>query len=44
MFNEIINIPLCVIVVSSVVKEEDKNYPQILLHDCFYEDDVLPDA
>ena len=44
VFNEIINIPVCVIVVSGVVKEEDKYYPQILLHDCFYEHDVLPDA
>ena len=36
-FNEIINIPVCVIVVSSVFKENDRYYPQISLHDCFYE-------
>ena len=32
VFNEIINIPVCVIVVSSVFKENDGYYPQISLH------------
>ena len=40
VFNEMINIPVCVIVVSSVFKENDGYYPQITLHDCFYEKDV----
>ena len=40
-FNEIINIPVCVIAVSSVFKEEDNYYPQISLYDCFYEYDDL---
>ena len=40
LFNEMINIPVCVIVVSSVFKENDIYYPQITLHDCFYEKDV----
>ena len=44
VFNEIINIPVCGIVVSSVAKEEDEYYPQILLHDCFYEHDDSLDA
>ena len=34
--NKIINIPLCVVVLSSIFKE-DGYYPQILLHNCFYE-------
>ena len=42
IFNEIINIPVCVIVISSVFKENDDYYPQILLHDCFYEYDINP--
>ena len=37
IFNEIINIPVCVIVLSSIFKENDEYYPQISLHDCFYE-------
>ena len=40
MFNEIINIPVCVTVVSSFFKENDEYYPQISLHDCFYEYNV----
>ena len=32
-----INIPLCVLIVSSVFKENNSYYPQILLHECFYE-------
>ena len=43
IFNEIVNIPLCVIVVSSVFKENDGYYPQISLLDCFYEKDVSPE-
>ena len=35
--NEIINIPLCVMIISSIFKEDDKYLPQVLLHDCFYE-------
>ena len=42
--NKIINIPVCVITVSSIFKEDSKYHPQILLHDCFYEyeEDVNP--
>ena len=43
--DKIINIPVCVIIVSSTFKEDNKKYhPQILLHDCFYEyeEDVNP--
>ena len=34
--NKIINIPVWVVIVSSIFKE-DGHYPQVLLHDCFYE-------
>ena len=41
--NKIINIPVCVIIVSSIFKENHKYYPQVLLHDCFCEyEDVNP--
>ena len=35
--NKIMNIPICVITVSSIFKEDGEYHPQILLHDCFYE-------
>ena len=35
--NKIINIPVCVIIVSSIFKENGEYCPQVLLHDCFYE-------
>ena len=35
--SKIINVYVCVVIVSNVVKENDKYYPQVLLHDCFYE-------
>ena len=35
--SKIINIPICVVIVSSIFKEDGKYYPQVLLHDCFYE-------
>ena len=43
VFNEIINIFVCLKVVSSVFKENDWYHPQISLHDCFYEKDVAPE-
>ena len=43
VFNEMINIPVCVTVVSSVFKDNDEYYPQITLHDCFYEKDDSPE-
>ena len=33
--NKIINIPVCVIIVSSIFKEDGEYYPQVLLYD-FY--------
>ena len=42
--NKVINIPVCVVIVSSIFKEDGKYYPQVLLHDCFYEyeEDIDP--
>ena len=42
--NRLINIPVCVVIISSIFKENDKYYPQILLHDCFheYEENINP--
>ena len=41
--NRIINIPVCVIVVSSIFFEDGDYYPQISLHDYFYEYNDSPD-
>ena len=35
--NRIINIPVCVVTVSSVFKKVNEYYPQVLLHEFFYE-------
>ena len=35
--NKIINIPVCVVIVSNIFKENNEYHPQALLHDCFYE-------
>ena len=35
--NEIINIPVCEVIVSSIFKEDNEYHPQVLLHDCLYE-------
>ena len=44
--SKIINIPVCLIIVRSIVFEEEdsKYYPQNLLHECFYEyeEDINP--
>ena len=34
---KITNIPLCVIIVKGVFEEDSKYYPQVLLHEYFYE-------
>ena len=36
VFNEMMNILVCVTVVSSIFKENDEYYPQITLNDCFF--------
>ena len=42
--NKIVNIPVCVIIVSSVFREDNEYYLQVLLYDCLYEheEDVNP--
>ena len=39
VYNKKINIPLCVISLSSVIKNRDVYYPQFKLQKCFYEND-----
>ena len=41
---KISNIPVCIIIVKGVFEEDGKYYPQVLLHDCFYEheEDINP--
>ena len=34
---KILNIPVCIIIVRSVFKENGKYYPHVLLHECLYE-------
>ena len=35
--NKVINVPVCVVIVSRIFKEDNEYHPQFLLHDCFYE-------
>ena len=35
--SRILNIPLCVILVKSAAKEDNRYYPQVSLHECLYE-------
>ena len=37
--NKIINVSVCVLIISSIFKENNKYYPHILLHYCSYEYD-----
>ena len=41
--SKIINIPVCVIMIRGFLEEDSKYYPQILLHDCFYEHEESTD-
>ena len=34
---KILNVPVCIIIVRSVFKEDGKYYPQVLLHECLCE-------
>ena len=34
---KILNIPLCAIIVKYLFQENNKYYPQVFLHECFYE-------
>ena len=35
--NKVINILVCVVIENIIFKEDGEYYPQVLLHDCFYE-------
>ena len=37
LLNKIINIPVHVVIVSSMFKEGNEYHPQVVLHGCFYE-------
>ena len=39
-YNEIINIPICVISLSSVIKRKNNYYPNFKLKDCYYESKI----
>ena len=39
LYNQKINVPVCLISISSVVKKGDWYYPQIKLQACFYENE-----
>ena len=40
-YNKNINVPVCVILISTVFEKGDWYYPQIELQDCFYENDYF---
>ena len=35
--DEIMNIPVCVLIIGGVLKEDSQYYPHVLLHECYYE-------
>ena len=39
--NQKINVPVCVVSMSSVIKKGDWYYPQVNLQECFYENDYI---
>ena len=41
---KILNMPVCLVIVRGVFKEDSKYYSQVLLHECFYEygEDINP--
>ena len=40
-YNQKIDVPVCVVSMSSVIKKGDWYYPQIKLQECFYENDYI---
>ena len=41
VYNQRINIPVCVISLNFIVKRGDVYYPQFRLQDCFYENELF---
>ena len=42
--SKIVNIPVCIIIMRGVFEGAIKYYPQVLLHDCFYEHEESTDT
>ena len=40
-YNEQINVPVCVIAISSIFKENEVYYPRITLHNCSYDNSLV---
>ena len=40
-YNQNVNVPVCVVSMSSVIKKGDWYYPQVNLQECFYENDYI---
>ena len=40
VYNEKINIPVCVISLSSIIKRKNNYYPKFKLKSCFYENEI----
>ena len=40
VYNEKINIPVCVISLSSIIKRKNNHYPSFKLKGCFYENEI----
>ena len=39
--NEILNIPVCVLIIKSVFKRDGKCYPQIYLDSCYFKESII---
>ena len=39
--NEILNIPVCVLIIKSVLKRDSKYYPQIFLDSCYFRESII---
>ena len=42
-YNAKINVSICVIAIGSIFEQNEVYYPQITLHDCFYEHEYYDD-
>ena len=43
-FDKVVNVPVCVINVNSIFKEDNEYYPQDFLYDCYNEYDIPSDV
>ena len=42
--NQMLNIPVCIIIARSIFEENGKYYPQVYLKDCFFDCDYVDDS